>query len=163
MPLPIGRKLGSKNLLKKENIDAICERMHYEPEEAMIRIASGDLPCLVCYGRGQTHYAVTDGDGNVKRHPEGFVDENGWDCSDQPIMALRRCQSCYGRLREHIPVAVLASMVKAIFDKRVPDLRPVDFQGNAGDDTPRFQVVFLRAPQVAAGASSPLLQAKKEE
>src|SRR3954464_9148586 len=72
-----GRQKGTVNK-QTANVMEILSRLNCDPIEGMAKIASGEIRCGTCHGKGKTKYKV-----------EGKINESV-------------CESCYGSLMEKI-------------------------------------------------------------
>lgn len=131
-----GRPPGAPNKLKRESLLKRCEDAGYQPEEAMIEIAKGELQCLTCFGDGETLYAKVDPETGARiRDSEGIA-----------VWERRKCESCGGTCRERMHVADVLKARTSIFDKIVPSLKQVDHSNE--DGSLRQSWVVTLAPEV---------------
>jgi hypothetical protein len=154
--LGIPTRLGSPNKVKRESLLKKCEDAGYDPEEAMIQIAKGELQCLTCSGNCETRYVRVNEAGERVRNAEGNLEFH-----------VRLCESCLGTGMERMHVADVLKARTSIFDKIVPSLKQVDHSNDDGSLKPGWKMVIF-SPEVEAlkprhGDTPPILQAKKED
>lgn len=148
-----GRRAGIPNKLKRDSLLKKCEEAGYNPEDAMLEIAKGELECLTCFGNTETRYVVVDEFGTRQREADGKLK---W--------KLRLCESCLGTGRERMHVTDVLKARTSIFDKIVPSLKQIDHSSTDGSMTPkRYELHFVGGPAVASGGSpKPQLQQKND-
>ena len=140
-----GRLPGSVKPPKKIDLYERCLEAGYNPIDAIVEIADGDIKCLACRGKLVNLYPVTDADGNRVLDAEGNI-----------VVAERLCQSCYGTGWEVLTPETLLKARIAIFDKLVPSLKQVEHSNTDGTMRPQWVVQMVQvAPQGAAGGKTP--------
>ena len=140
--------------LKRDSLLKKLADAGYDPEDAMLEIARGDLICLTCFGNCETRYVTVDESGARQRDEQGNLKFN-----------VRLCESCLGTGRERMHVSDVLKARVSIFDKIVPSLKQVDHQSTDGSMTPkRYEVHFVGGPVIPAGGSTAKaqLQSRKE-
>ena len=151
VPVP----LRGKNKPKREALLKRCEDAGYDPEGAMIAIATGFMKCLTCLGECETRYVRVDLESGARlRDAEGNLEFH-----------VRLCESCLGTGYERMHVTDVLKARTSIFDKIVPSLKQIDHSNDDGSLRPGWTMVF---PQVLdlkpnGGKTPPMLQQKRDE
>lgn len=156
MPLPgLPSRKGIPNKLKRRNLQQACEDKGYDPMEAMLEIAKGQLICLTCNGMRETLYVAVDENGTKQRDENGTLKTH-----------VRLCESCLGTGYERMHVADLLKARISIFDKVVPSLKQVEHVDPDGVREKagwKLVIVDPRQPLPLDPKVPPALQAKREE
>ena len=123
-----GRKKGVKDKKKVEfeTASQILERMNMCPIERMARMADGDVPCGVCFGKGKTL----------------------WQAGKKPDdLRERICQSCYGSCKEKISPELRQRCLAELANYKHAKLKAVEHTGPAGGPIQHavISVEFVRA------------------
>ena len=150
-------ELTAKDILAKCGLDPIA---------AMARIAEGDVPCGVCFGKGRTKFQpahrkqtricqTCDGKGVFRpaHRPDEAEPIPCPTCGGEPYrnepenkLAERTCQSCYGSGKENVSPELRGKMLTELANYVHPKLKAVEHTGKDGgpiDNTMRL--VFVEA------------------
>ena len=100
-----GRKKGTPDKASA-TATQILERLGCDPISGMVMIASGEVPCGTCHGKGKTKVKASDGT---------FFD--------------RTCESCYGSLLEKVTPDLRGKMYAELAKYRHPQLKAVELSG----------------------------------
>jgi len=140
--------------LKRESLIKKLADAGYDPEDAMLEIAKGELECLTCFGACETRYVSVDENGSRQRDEQGNLKYN-----------VRLCESCLGTGRERMHVADVLKARISIFDKVVPSLKQIDHSSEDGSMKPGWKMVILQPDALKPGSSKtpPMLQQKRDE
>jgi hypothetical protein len=104
-PAGSGRKKGTPDKVAS-TATQILERLGCDPISGMVMIASGEVPCGTCHGKGKTKVKASDGT---------FFD--------------RTCESCYGSLLEKVTPDLRGKMYAELAKYRHPQLKSVEMSG----------------------------------
>jgi hypothetical protein len=140
--------------LKRDSLLKKLTDAGYDPEDAMLEIAKGELQCLTCFGNCETRYVSVDESGTRLREADGSLKWN-----------VRLCESCLGTGRERMHVADVLKARQSIFDKVVPSLKQIDHSSDDGSVKAGWTVVFptMVAPAPGGGRTPPMLQQKRDD
>jgi len=141
------------NKLKRESLIKKLADVGYDPEDAMLEIAKGELECLTCFGLCETRYVTVDESGTRQRDDQGNLKFN-----------VRLCESCLGTGRERMHVSDVLKARQSIFDKVVPSLKQVDHSNDDGSLKPGWKMVIVQADALTPGSGKtpPMLQQKRD-
>lgn len=103
-----GRSKGTPNKATATVQDTLS-RLGVDPFEGMALIASGQIPCGACHGKGKTKVKASDGT---------FFD--------------RTCESCYGSLLEKVSPETRAKMYAELGQYVAPKRKAIELTGGAG-------------------------------
>ena len=122
-----GRKKGVKPKIIQEFEDAkaIMLAMGYNPIEAMVKTALGDVPCGVCFGKGNTVYQP-----KRKKLQDGTYAGEAFE--DAMKGRPRVCQSCCGSGKEKVSPELKGRMHERLAMKTHADLKAFEHTGQFG-------------------------------
>lgn len=138
-----GRQKGvpTKAKIEFETASQVLEKIGLNPIERQARMADGDVPCGVCFGKGKTKFQPK------RRKPKPGTDPLAFDFEDvdqHESLSERTCQSCYGSGREQISPELRQRCLSDLAKYVYPTLKQIEHTGPAGEPLPPIRVEWVK-------------------
>lgn len=120
----------------------IMRKLDCEPIAILCQIATNQMPCGTCRGKGRTIYKLPEGQHSEKcwsHKPGGACDCNG--------ISNRLCQSCYGELLESCAPELRFYAAKELATYKHPRFKQLDAReasGHEARNVPTINIVMVQ-------------------